>query len=122
MKLEASVTDCRLPIRVETTAMYCSALFQLRNVHVVRSETASVPCTSGIRRPLIILPDSFCENGSDETLLSVIAHEMAHVQRGDFLSKTDLRACLICRFLVIRSPALSSDRLDVSVSCHAMSW
>jgi len=87
MRLEASVTGVGLPDRVETTAMYCQTLFQLRRVHVVSSEFAPIPCTSGVRRPLIILPESFCQNGTDETLLSVIAHEMAHVQRGDFLTK-----------------------------------
>jgi len=86
-RLKASVTEVGLPIRVETTAMYCRRLFQLKNVNVVRSETARVPCTLGIRRPLILLPDSFCDNANDETLLSVIAHEMTHVKRRDFLTK-----------------------------------
>ena len=93
VRLEASVTDVGLPIRVETTAMYCRRLFRVTDVNVVRSETASIPCTSGVRRPLIILPDSFCEKATDETLLSVISHEMAHVRRGDFLTK------LICEFI-----------------------
>jgi len=92
-KLKASATDVGLPIRVETTAMYCRTLLQLKNVHLVRSETARVPCTLGVRRPLIVLPDSFCDNANDETLLSVIAHEMTHVQRRDFLTK------LICEFI-----------------------
>jgi beta-lactamase regulating signal transducer with metallopeptidase domain/HEAT repeat protein len=86
-RLKASVTDVGLPIRVETTAMYCRTLLQLKNVSVVRSEMACVPCTLGVRRPLIVLPDSFCDNADDETLLSVIAHEMTHVQRRDFLTK-----------------------------------
>ena len=86
-RLKASVTDVGLPIRVETTAMYCRRLFQLKHVNVVRSNTARVPCTLGVRRPLIVLPDSFCDNANDETLLSVIAHEMTHVQRRDFLTK-----------------------------------
>ena len=86
-RLKASVTDVGLPIGVETTAMYCRRLFQLQNVNVVRSNTARVPCTLGVRRPLIVLPDTFCDNANDETLLSVIAHEMTHVQRRDFLTK-----------------------------------
>ena len=93
VRLEASVTDVGLPIHVETIAIYCRRLFQLKDVNVVRSETAAIPCTSGFRRPLIILPDSFCEKATAETLLAVISHEMAHVERSDFLTK------LICEFI-----------------------
>ncbi len=92
-RLKASLTDVGLPIRVETTAIYCRSLFQLKNVNIVRSETARVPCTFGVRRPLIVLPDSFCDKANDDTLLSVIAHEMTHVQRRDFLTK------LICEWI-----------------------
>src|SRR6476469_4030633 len=35
VRLEASVTDVGLPIHVETTAMYCRRLFQLKDVNVV---------------------------------------------------------------------------------------
>lgn len=85
--LKKTATDVGLPISIDTTARHCSRLFQLNSVSVMRSETVRVPCTLGIRQAVIVLPDSFCTNANYETILSVVAHEMAHVRRRDFLTK-----------------------------------
>jgi HEAT repeat protein len=44
-----------------------------------------MPYTIGARRPLIVLPEAFCA-ASEEHLLSVLGHEMAHVARRDYLT------------------------------------
>ena len=71
-----------------SSLQHCQTLFGVKKVQLARSATARVPYTLGVLRPLIVLPDSFCGDVDEETLLSVIGHEMAHVQRQDFLTKT----------------------------------
>jgi beta-lactamase regulating signal transducer with metallopeptidase domain len=92
-RLRRSVSLTGLTPPMETALKRCMALFGIERVQLGRSPTVRVPCTVGIRRPLIVLPDSFCGDVDHETLLSVIAHEMAHVRRKDFLAK------LICELV-----------------------
>ena len=92
-RLRHSVSFTGLTPSIEIALKRCMALFGIQSVQLGRSPTARVPCTVGIRRPLIVLPDSFCGDVDEDTLLSVIAHEMAHVRRNDFLAK------LICELV-----------------------
>jgi beta-lactamase regulating signal transducer with metallopeptidase domain len=85
--LRKSATQTALSSQIESVANYCRSLFRVRQVRVARSSLARVPCTLGVHRPLIVLPDAFCRYISDDTLLSVVAHEMAHVSRRDYLTK-----------------------------------
>ena len=85
--LRRSLSFDGLSAPIELAMKRCMALFAIEGVRVGRSPTVRVPCTLGITRPLIVLPESFCGNVDHETLLSVIGHEMAHVQRRDFLTK-----------------------------------
>ena len=41
------------------------------------------PFTCGVRRPLILIPATLFESSKRRTLVSVVAHELAHVQRHD---------------------------------------
>src|SRR5687767_9221083 len=86
-RLRRSVSFNALTVPIEIALKRCMTVFGIERVQLGRSPTARVPCTVGIRHPLIVLPDSFCEDVDQETLLSVIAHEMAHVRRNDFLTK-----------------------------------
>jgi beta-lactamase regulating signal transducer with metallopeptidase domain len=49
------------------------------------SATPSAPFTFGIRRPVIVVPEQLLNEDSRDLLQSVVAHEMAHIQRRDFL-------------------------------------
>ena len=86
-RLRRSVSFNALTVPIEIALKRCMTVFGIERVQLGRSPTARVPCTVGIRHPVIVLPDSFCEDVDQETLLSVIAHEMAHVRRNDFLTK-----------------------------------
>lgn len=86
-KLRRSVSLTGLTAPIEIALKRCKTVFGIERVQLGRSATARVPCTVGIRRPLIVLPDSFCGDVDQETLISVIGHEMAHVRRRDFLTK-----------------------------------
>ena len=86
-KLRRSVTFTGLTASIEIALKRCKTAFEIERVQLGRSATARVPCTVGVRRPLIVLPDSFCGDVDQETLISVIGHEIAHVRRKDFLTK-----------------------------------
>ena len=83
-----------LPPEAEQVARRCRAIFGIKRVDIAQSSSARVPYTIGARRPLIVLPRDFCVV-SDERLLSVIGHEMAHVARRDYLTN------LICELALI---------------------
>ena len=48
------------------------------------SERVAMPCTSGWRRPVIILPESALD-WDDERREMVLLHELAHIRRGDIM-------------------------------------
>ena len=56
-----------------------------RPVRLITSENFLSPFTSGIFKPVIYLPDVLLQNGDQQTLETVIAHEMAHIKRFDFI-------------------------------------
>lgn len=75
-----------LPAPMQAAARRCRAALGLRRpVEIVCSPHVSAPVTVGARRPVVILPESFFDEGrSDETLASVLGHELAHVARRDY--------------------------------------
>ena len=85
-KLRSSATHEGLTPEVELVAQRCRRMLRIGNVLVARSDKARVPYTIGARRPLILLPETFCSGADESGLLCVIGHEMAHVARRDFLS------------------------------------
>ncbi len=59
------------------------------DVPVRESPEVAVPLTVGVgRRAVIVLPAGFAASATYERLQAVLAHETAHVQRGDYLSQT----------------------------------
>ncbi|HJZ82604.1 MAG TPA: M56 family metallopeptidase, partial [Pyrinomonadaceae bacterium] len=62
----------------------CRNAFEVNNLSILCSDKAVVPVTLGARKPVIVLPEHFCANLDEETLVSAIGHEVAHVSRHDF--------------------------------------
>lgn len=62
----------------------CKAAFGVKKVELRYSKGVLLPVTLGMREPLIIMPDTFFVEQSEETLLSVFGHEMAHIARKDW--------------------------------------
>lgn len=56
-----------------------------RRVHLVTSDEPRMPFTYGTIRPSIFLPRSVLKSGDAGLVASVLAHELAHVRRGDDL-------------------------------------
>jgi beta-lactamase regulating signal transducer with metallopeptidase domain len=83
-RLRQSIYEREIPTRMIAIAARCSAALRRRSVPLFCSAEAAVPVTIGTRVPLIILPESFYAELSDETLVSVLGHEMAHIARRDY--------------------------------------
>jgi len=63
----------------------CCARFALDGVAIARSARLFAPVTMGFARTLILLPARMTEGVADADLHTVIAHELAHIRRKDFL-------------------------------------
>lgn len=70
----AQVVDLRTAMRVSAP------------VHVRHSDRAAVPMVFGWRRPTILLPATISTTLSPEQLRGVLAHELAHVRRSDYMA------------------------------------
>ncbi|HEX2489683.1 MAG TPA: M56 family metallopeptidase, partial [Blastocatellia bacterium] len=76
-------------VRVERLA----ALFGIRRpVQAFTSEQVVMPMTIGSLKPLVILPPDLADGLSQSEFESVIAHELAHVKRWDYLTNMLQRA------------------------------
>lgn len=78
---------CIKDVRVEAIAESLAARFSIRTPSLLISATASQPCTSGVVNPVIILPAKLADSLTDRELSALLAHEMAHIRRRDFVSK-----------------------------------
>jgi beta-lactamase regulating signal transducer with metallopeptidase domain len=82
--LRQSVYEREIPARMKVIAARCSTSLRRQSIPLLCSLEATVPVTIGTRAPLIVLPESFYAELPDETLVSVLGHEMAHVARRDY--------------------------------------
>lgn len=81
--LRRSSYERELPTPLAAVALRCKEVFGLKRVPLMFSTKATTPGTVGAWKPVIILPESFCET-SEETLATIVGHEMAHIARRDF--------------------------------------
>jgi TonB family protein len=63
----------------------CSARFEGDGAAIARSPSLFAPVTMGFARKLILLPASMTEDVAETDLHAVLAHELAHIRRNDFL-------------------------------------
>jgi len=82
--LRASASERELPARMKAAAAECREALGLKDATLVFSPIASTPFSLGGRRPLVILPEGFYHELPEDTLLSVLGHEMAHIARRDY--------------------------------------
>lgn len=54
-------------------------------VRLLASDQISMPATSGIWTPVILIPTALARRASDTDLHALLAHEQAHIARHDFL-------------------------------------
>ena len=84
------------------------------------SPRAAMPFTSGLVRPVIVLPAS-AEDWTRERRRSVLAHELAHVRRRDLLTNAVVQlACAIYWFHPLVRLAARRVRIEAERSCDAL--
>jgi len=82
----------------EEGAMYLASLFGVRRrVRLFTSASVTMPMTIGSFKPLIVLPPDLAQTLSTTEFDSVVAHELAHIKRWDYL--TNLLQKLVQAFL-----------------------
>ena len=91
-----------------------------RQVEVRESPEISAPATIGWRRPAVLLPDDW-RGWDDRERRVVLAHELAHICRGDYLSGLGAQFSLALHFY---HPAahLLADRLRLQQELAADAW
>jgi TonB family protein len=62
----------------------CQRELSVRDARMLSSEQIAGPVTIAFGRPVLLLPASFSEECSEHDFLAAVAHECAHMQRGDF--------------------------------------
>lgn len=82
--IRRSVSEREIPAAMRAVAARCRQALRLQSVPLMCSARVRAPVTIGARRPLIILPESFYADLPQETLASVLGHEMAHIARRDY--------------------------------------
>lgn len=91
-----------------------------RPVEVLHSRTLDIPCTWGLRRPVILLPRSALA-WSDERIKAVLLHELGHVRRRDVLFTALSRlACALYWFHPLAWWVERGAREDAERACDSL--
>ena len=63
----------------------CHSLLGIKPVPILLSLEGKGPATLGIRNPVLVLPEWFLTQASEDEISSTLSHELAHIRRHDFL-------------------------------------
>ena len=75
-----------IPQGLSRAADRCQTLFGMGSISLLCSAEVSSPSTVGGRHPVLLIPPRFFTGQiADEDLMSALSHELAHIQRRDFL-------------------------------------
>lgn len=74
-------------LRIEAIIAALAARFSIAPPQLLISTAATQPFTSGVMRPVVILPAAIAESLNEKELSALLAHELAHISRRDFVSK-----------------------------------
>lgn len=83
----------------------CSKRFGIGGVSIASSSRIDGPVTIGFVRKLVLLPAGWLSEASQADLPAVIAHELAHIRRHDFLKNLiyELLALPVCYHPIFRA-------------------
>ncbi|HEY3439219.1 MAG TPA: M56 family metallopeptidase [Paludibaculum sp.] len=94
-RIRRSAQSRPLTPEMQAAEEHCRASIGLAPVPMLCGSELSGPLTLGEREPIIVLPESLFQETSPELLRSVIGHEMAHIQRRDYLQKIILELLFV---------------------------
>jgi beta-lactamase regulating signal transducer with metallopeptidase domain len=75
----------KLPPAMRAVVEQCHLLAGLKPTPILWSSEGKGPATLGIRNPVLVLPEWFLSQASQDELSSTLSHELAHIRRHDFL-------------------------------------
>jgi len=108
---------CADPLETTQLGELCAQLRLRRSVDLRLSSQIAIPLTWGAWRPVLLLPASFAEWTPERQRL-VLLHELAHVQRWDWLGQIAGRvACAIYWFNPLAWMAARQMRLEREQAC-----
>lgn len=86
LRIRQSSYTRNIPRAVAGAVETCQGFFGIPSISVLCSDEIASPSTLGWRRPVLLVPSGFLseEIGEDDAV-SALSHEMAHIQRHDFL-------------------------------------
>jgi beta-lactamase regulating signal transducer with metallopeptidase domain len=84
-RLLADAQTVQLPEPVLAISERCSVRFGLPLIPVACSPDCAGPLTAGSRDPFIVLPQTLITEASEPILSTLLAHEMVHIRRHDYL-------------------------------------
>ena len=85
MQLLANVKDMNLPPAIREIVNRLEQEGSLGKVLIQSSLEAASPFITGIRQPMLVIPERLLQKSSEADLSLVLAHELAHLRRRDFL-------------------------------------
>jgi beta-lactamase regulating signal transducer with metallopeptidase domain len=77
--------EAQIPPAMRTVVEQCHSLLGVRPVPILLSLEGKGPATLGIHNPVLVLPEWFFSQASEDELSSAVGHELAHIRRYDFL-------------------------------------
>ncbi len=84
-RLRRTAVELSDPALTETLAALVRSLGLSRPVQLLRSTLLSVPVTIGWLRPVILMPATAMTGLNEIQLRAIVAHELAHIRRYDYL-------------------------------------
>lgn len=77
----------REELRADAGALWARVFgsFAVRHVEILHAAALPGVVTIGAMRPAILLPSDFLEQSTEEDFLSAMGHELAHIERHDYL-------------------------------------
>ncbi|HTV82683.1 MAG TPA: M56 family metallopeptidase [Acidobacteriaceae bacterium] len=93
--LRRSVCPLTLPADAAQFLAQCSRRFHLSGVSLASSSRIAGPIALGFRRPLILFPEQVAAGLNRAEFEAALAHELAHLRRGDFLRN------LLCELIAL---------------------
>jgi beta-lactamase regulating signal transducer with metallopeptidase domain len=87
--------DPQIPPARRTVVDRCHSRLGMKPVPILLSLEGKGPATLGIQNPVLILPEWFLSQASEDEFSSVLGHELAHIRRRDFLLN------LVYEFLIL---------------------
>jgi beta-lactamase regulating signal transducer with metallopeptidase domain len=83
--LLGKASEPQIPPAMRTVVEQCHSLLGMKSVPILLSLEGKGPATLGIHNPVLVLPEWFFSQASEDELSSVLGHELAHIRRHDFL-------------------------------------